>query len=122
MQPTFTLPFATFWPWLLAHPNCIVRAGTPEAVLYDEEDFHWHFAAEGDHTLVVQVLRGKNLVSELLLEPDQISYVQALPPERPDEHLFELMSADEGEPFAAFFFVLAHGYDEEESHPPGRVH
>ena len=40
-----------FWNWLAAHPNCILRAGTPEAVLYDDEEFHWHFAAEGGGTL-----------------------------------------------------------------------
>ena len=57
-----TLAFDAFWTWLQAHPNCIIRAGTPEAVLYDDEDLHWHFTAEGSDTLVVQVLRGKRLV------------------------------------------------------------
>ncbi len=122
MEAAFTLPFSTFWSWLLAHPNCILRAGTPEAVLYDDDDLHWHFAAEGERTLLVQVLRGKTLVGELLLEPDQVSYVQAVPPERPDENTFELMSDGEGESFAAYFFVLAHGYEEEAAHTPARVH
>jgi hypothetical protein len=122
METPFTLPFATFWSWLMSHPNCILRAGTPEAVLYDDEDLHWHFAAEGEHTLLVQVLRGKTLLGELLLEPSQVSYVQLVPPERPDEHTFELMSDVETEPFTAYFFVLTHGWEEETLHSPGRVH
>ena len=122
MEPTFTLPFPTFWSWLMTHPNCILRAGTPEAVLYDDDDLHWHFAAEGDNTQLVQVLRGKTLVGELLLEPKQLSYVQAVPPENADEHCFELMSDADGEPFVAFFFVLAHAWEDEPSHTPGRVH
>jgi hypothetical protein len=122
MESAFTVPFQTFWAWLLAHPNCILRAGTPEAVLYDDDDLHWHFAAEADQTLLVQVLRGKTLIGELLLAPDQVGYVQVQAPVRPDEHVFELMSDSEGEPFAAYFFVLTHGFDDEETHTPGRVH
>ena len=107
----------------MAHPNCIVRAGTPESVLYDDDDLHWHFAAEEGHTLLVQVVRGKRLMGELLVEPEQVSYVQALPPENEDEHLFELIAEHESDRFAAYFFALIHGYDEEESSfTPGRVH
>ena len=50
----------------MAHPNCIVRAGTPEAIMYDDEDLHWHFAVEGTSTLLVQVLRGKRLMGWML--------------------------------------------------------
>jgi len=32
-----TLSFQAFWTWLQAHPNCILRAGTPEVVLYDDD-------------------------------------------------------------------------------------
>ena len=31
---TPTLSFTTFWEWLKAHPNCILRAGTREAVVF----------------------------------------------------------------------------------------
>ena len=34
-----TISFDTFWRWLGGHVNCILRAGTPEAVLFDHEDF-----------------------------------------------------------------------------------
>jgi hypothetical protein len=119
-QPT--LPFETFWAWLLGHPNCIVRAGTPEAILYDDEDLHWHFAQEEPGTLLVQVLRGKLLVGELLLAPDQVAYVQGLAAEREEEYVFELITETESDRFASYFFVLSHGYDVEGEFTPSRVH
>ena len=75
-----TLSFETFWRWLNAHVNCILRAGTPEAVLFDHEDFHWTVTDEDEHTKVVQVARGKELVGELVVFPAEITYVQAEPP------------------------------------------
>ncbi len=124
MEPPFTIPFEIFWNWVVTHPNCILRAGTPEVVLYDDEDFHWHFAAEGATTLVVQVLRGKRLIGEMLFEPEQITYVQGVQGRRDDEHVFELVSETEKDHVAAYFFVLAHGYEDEneKSLSPGRVH
>jgi hypothetical protein len=122
MEPPFTVPFESFWTWLMTHPNCILRAGTPEAVLYDDEDLHWHFAAEAPNTLLVQVLRGKRLLGELLLDPGQVAYVQGLPPEREDEHVFELVSEDGPERVAIFFFVLVHGFEDESGATPARVH
>jgi hypothetical protein len=119
-QPT--LPFDVFWTWLMGHPNCIVRAGTPEAVLYDDEDLYWHFAQEGPETLVVQVLRGKLLVGELLLAPEQIAYVQGSPGDGADEFVFELMTETEADRFVAYFFVLVHGFDREGEFSPSRVH
>lgn len=119
-QPT--LPFDVFWPWLMGHPNCILRAGTPEAVLYDDEDLHWHFAQEEPETLVVQVLRGKLLVGELLLAPEQIAYVQGSRGEVEHEFIFELITETEVERFPAYFFVLIHGFDQEGEFSPSRVH
>ncbi len=124
MDPPFTLPFETFWNWVVTHPNCILRAGTPEAVLYDDDDLHWHFAGEGATTLLVQVLRGKRLIGELLMEPEQVTYVQGVQGQREEEHVFELIVESEKDRVVAYFFVLAHGYEseEEESFSPGRVH
>ena len=125
MDEPLTLTFETFWAWVVAHPNCILRAGTPESVLYDDEEFHWHFATEGPHTLLVQVIRGKRLVGELLVEPEGVTYVQGAAGEREDEFVFELVTEAEGERTVAFFFVLTHGYDGEEAeptHPHSRVH
>jgi hypothetical protein len=123
MEETVTLGFANFWQWLITHPNCILRAGTPETILFDDEDLHWHFAtAVEDGIPVVQVLRGKRLMGELLLIPDQISYVQGSVGEEEGEFVFELISETESERFAAYFFVLAHGYDGEATFTPSRVH
>ena len=122
MEANFTMPFEEFWRWVVTHPNCILRAGTPEAILYDDEDLYWNFAAEGPNLLLVQLLRGKRLVGELLLDPEPISYVQALPPERESEYPFELITENEEASFATYFFVLAHGYDDEATFTAGRVH
>ena len=42
-----TLSFDEFWEWLMGHPNCILRAGTPDTILFDDEDFYWHLAGLG---------------------------------------------------------------------------
>lgn len=124
MDEPLTLPFETFWSWLVTHPNCVLRAGTPEAILYDDQDLHWHFAAENDQTLLVQVIRGKRLMGELLLEPEHVAYVEGAAGEREDEYVFELVTETESDRVASYFFVLTHGYDGEqtEPHTPSRVH
>lgn len=120
MDAPFTLPLDRFWEWLAAHPNCILRAGTPEAVLYDDDDLHWSLGVEDEATLLVQVLRGKRLVGELLVEKEQVAYVEAVPQERPEEHVFELISETESDRFAAYHFVMVHGLGEEDAPPSGR--
>jgi len=124
MEAPFTLPFERFWNWLVTHPNCILRAGTVDAILYDDEDLHWHFAAESDSGLVVQVLRGKRFVGELLVDPEQVTYVQAVPSDRDDEHHFELISESETDRVASYFFAMTHGYEDQDlaAFTPTRVH
>lgn len=122
MEDGLTLPFDTFWTWLMTHPNCILRAGTPETVLYDDDDLHWQFVSEDPATLVVQMLRGKRLVGELLLGPEQIEYVQEAAGEQEGEVVFELISKADSESFAAYFFVLVHGYHNGGSSSQDRVH
>ena len=122
MEDTLTLAFEAFWSWLTTHPNCIVRAGTPEAVLYDDDDLHWHFASEGSSTRLVQVLRGKRLLGELLVEPEDVTYVQGSAGDEEGEFLFELIAENETEQAVSWFFVLSHGYDTEGGSTPGRVH
>src|SRR2546427_11414967 len=73
-----TLSFPTFWTWLQTHPNCILRAGTPEVVLYDDDDLHWHFAVEGDDTRVVQLIRGKKLGCEIVVARRDITDVHGV--------------------------------------------
>ena len=84
-----TLTFDKFWQWLGGHANCIVRAGTPEVVLIDHDDFHWTLITEDDHTKVVQLARAKDLVGEMLVFSAEIAYVQVEPRETEGEWLFE---------------------------------
>ncbi|MEM7582923.1 MAG: hypothetical protein AAF560_06050 [Acidobacteriota bacterium] len=122
MDPPFTISFEAFWEWVITHPNCILRAGTPEAVLYDDDDLHWTFGTEGSTTLLVQVLRGKRLMGELVLDSEQTTYVQAVQGQRDDEYLFELITETEKDRVVGYFFVLAHGYEEEPSSDSDPVH
>lgn len=111
-----------FWSWVVTHPNCILRAGTPEAVLYDDDDLHWHFASEGPHTLLVQVIRGKRVMGELFVDPEPVAYVVGSPGDQEGEFVFELIVETEKDRVMAYFFVLTHGYENEEDFTPGRVH
>src|ERR1043165_9643521 len=84
-----TLSFDKFWAWLAGHANCILRAGTPEVVLLDHEDFHWTLITEDDHTLVVQLARAKERVGELLVFPAGMRDVPGRPAGTEGEWLFE---------------------------------
>lgn len=107
-----TLSFERFWSWLVGHPNCIVRAGTPDAILYDDDDLHWHFGSESPELRVVQLIRGKRLMGELLVQPDLVAYVQSYEGDHEEEFVFELVAENERERSAVYFFVLAHDFDE----------
>ncbi len=111
---TYTLE--AFWSWLLRHPNCILRAGTAEAVLYDDDDFHWHFASEAS-VVYVQIIRGKRLTAELAIDTDRISYVQYVGEEPEGEHLFELVVEVEEQNAASHFFVLSHAFEQDDEVP-----
>ena len=115
-----TLPFDAFWNWVQTHPNCIIRAGTPEAVVYDHEDLHWHFTAEGAESLVVQVFRGKQLVGEIVITPGDVSYVQGMAGEE-DEFVFDCISETQTDRVAAYYFVLSHGYEAQDRPGSGRA-
>ena len=106
-----TLPFEKFWMWLQAHANCILRAGTPDAMLFDHDDYHWHLAAEDEMTLIVQLVRGKELVGEMVLLAGEIAYVTAEPNEN-EEFIFECIMESEAARDVAYHFVMAHGYDD----------
>ncbi len=108
-----TLTFELFWAWLKQHPNCILRAGTPETVLYDDEALHWYIGEEGAE-FVVQSIRGKQLVGEIVVDPEELAYIEALGEERQGEHVFEAISENESERVAAYYFVLSHGIAEDE--------
>ena len=106
-----TLTFDKFWAWLAGHVNCIVRAGTPEAALFDHEEFHWTLTAEDERTFVVQVARGKELVGEMVVYPAEIAYVQTEPGEQEGEWLFECIVEGENAREVAYHFLMAHEYE-----------
>lgn len=108
-----TYPFEVFWSWLMRHPNCILRAGTAEAALYDDEDFHWHFASEGTG-IYVQVIRGKILIGEIGIDTERVSYVQYVGEDPETEHLFELVVESEKQSAVSHFFVMSHAFEEED--------
>jgi hypothetical protein len=119
MAESVVLTFEKFWHWLQGHPNCVLAAGTSEVVLYDQEDFHWHFGKEADGTLLVQVLRGKELVGELLLAAGDVTHVEGVAKSE-DEFVFECIAEGSEGAMPAYQFTLSHGYDPEESPPQGR--
>ena len=122
MNAPFTIPLECFWAWLVNHADCILRAGTLDTVIHDDENFHWRFGTDDKGFFTVQVLRGKRLMAELVVEPDRVTYVEAVAVENQEEHHFELISETERDRYAAYFFVLAHGYEEAGDSPGGRVH
>ncbi len=111
-NPVDTLAFDDFWGWLAKHPNCILRAGTPDAVLIDDEDLHWHFAADGP-TVYVQVIRGKRLMGELVCDPERVTYVQVYDEGPEGEFSFELIAEGEAQREVPYFFVMSHGFEEQ---------
>ncbi len=106
-----SIPFQEFWPWLTEHPNCIVRAGTTDAVVYDDDDYHWRFGEEDVRTLLVQVMRGKRPVAELFIEPEHVTSVQITPGEK-GEYNFDLVAEVQGQPQVVYYFVLTHAFEE----------
>lgn len=117
-----TLTFNDFWEWLVVHPNCILRAGIQNAVIYDDEDYHWHFAQESPDNYLVQIIRGKRLVGEFVLPLERVAYVQVLAGEQEGEVVFEAVGADEAETPLVCFFVMSHGFDVDIADAPHRVH
>ena len=107
-----TFTFDTFWQWLMRHPNCILRAGSSDAVLYDDEDLHWHFAADGS-LLYLQTIRGKRLMGEIVVDAERVAYVHAAGEEPEGEHLFELVAETAAESRPVYFVVVSHAFDEE---------
>jgi hypothetical protein len=120
-----TLAFDRFWRWLKHHANCIVRAGTVDTFLHDQEAFHWHLEEDEERNPVVQVVSGKLLVAEMVLDIRDVLYVEATPEVSGGEagqFLFELVGGSKEEPYAVYHFVVAHGLVDEDRHPAGLKH
>jgi hypothetical protein len=119
-----TIAFDAFWKWLKHHPNCILRAGTVECYLYDQDAFHWHLEEDADRNPVVQLVQGKEMVAEMIVEARDVLFVQAVPdPESGEGHyLFELVGGSKDETYAVYHFLVAHGFEEEGRHKPALKH
>jgi len=115
-----TLSFDAFWTWLQAHLNCIQRVATPDAVLFDDDDLHWYLGPV-DEAIVAQVIRGKRLMGEIIIDPERVAYVQSLGEDRAGEYVFEAVSETETERLAAYTFVLTHdlGVESDPAHGAG---
>jgi len=113
-----TVAFDRFWRWLKRHAGCILRAGTPDAFLYDADDLHWHLEEDEERVPTVQLLRGKHLLGELVIEARDVLFVQAMPDPAGEQgqFLFEAVGGGGEEPYPVYHFVLAHGFDEETAH------
>ena len=110
-QPVRTLKFDGFWRWLQEHTHCILRCGSVDAMFYDHDDFHWALLEE-ERQHIVQVLKGKVLVGELVMAGREVTEVNVAPD--PDtgaqgHFLVELMGGPKEDPQVLYHFVMAHG-------------
>jgi hypothetical protein len=103
-----------FWHWLAMHYNCILRAGSDDCVIYDQNYLHWHLLEDEDGLWVVQIIRGKEVITELVIDRTQVLYVEVAEQEE-EQVLFELMGSVDGEVRCFYHFLMAHGV---ESEPP----
>ena len=119
VQAGATLTFDKFWRWLKQHVNCILRAGSAEVWLFDQEAYHWHLEEDPERNPTVQLVWGKNLVGEMVLDVRDVLFVQATPDAEsaePGQFLFEVVGGGSEEPEARYHFLLAHGFEEEGGH------
>jgi hypothetical protein len=113
-----TLTFEEFWPWVQTHPNCIYRVANPDVALFDDEDFHWHFGVESDDSYLVQVIRGKRFVGEVIIRPAEVFVVRMSASDNGEEHYFDLM--DEANRLL-LQVTMSHAYEEVDPSSPGRL-
>ena len=115
--PTAALSFPEFWAWLQAHFNCILRAGTQDLALFDDEDAHWRFGAYDPDSRLVQFSRGKRVLAEMVIFTARVSYVQ-VSELGPEEFLYELVYDEDDVTETLYFFVLSHGFEDEAAERP----
>ncbi len=117
MAEPMVLSFEELWQYLQYHANCIVSAGTADTVIYDHDDYHWHFAKEGADTLLVQVILGKHMVSEMLVAGTMVTFVEGVDKEGGD-FLYECYVDGPEGPVPAYYFTLSHAHETEEEQKP----
>jgi hypothetical protein len=113
------LTFDRFWRWMMDHPNCVVRVGSADATLLDHDDFHWEFMDEEDGNTVIQLVKGKALVGELMISRGDIAFVQAsLDVENVTQGywLFELIGGPKDDSFTIAHVLMSHGIEQAQGH------
>jgi hypothetical protein len=108
------LTFDTFWRWVQDHRNCVLRVGSNDVMLMDNEMVHWDFFEEDDGRAVVQAILGKSLVGEVVIERSEVLFVQASPevdPAGSQAWNFELIGGNKEENFPLFSFLVSHGIE-----------
>jgi hypothetical protein len=111
---TTPLTFDAFWRWLQDHRSCVLRVGAGDAVLFDHELGHWELFEEPDNRAVVQLVMGKGLVGELVIERADVLFVQVHPdPEDPQRQafVFDCIGGPREDSYPLYHFVLSHGMD-----------
>ena len=117
--PAAPLTFDRFWRWLMDHPNCIVRVGSPDSTLLDHDDFHWDFLEEDDGNAVVQLVKGKALVGELIINRREVLFVQStLDVEQAAQGfwMFELIGGPKDESYPLATVLMSHGMEQTAGH------
>jgi hypothetical protein len=119
-QPTpAPLTFDAFWKWLSEHRNCVVRAGSADAMLFDHDLCHWEFLEEEDGRAVIQQFMGKALLGEVVIERSDVLFVQASPDmEEPGQGQwsFECLGGPREDSYPLYSFVMTHGLEQAQSH------
>lgn len=113
------LTFDAFWRWLSEHRNCVVRCGVGDVMFFDHELAHWDFFDEADGRAVAQVILGKTLLAELVLERSDILFVQASPDHEDPQRghwLFECIGGPREDSYPLYSFVVSHGMEQAQGH------
>ncbi|MDP3238381.1 MAG: hypothetical protein Q8S33_10965 [Myxococcales bacterium] len=111
---TAPLTFDVFWRWLAEHRNCVLRAGAGDTVLFDHELGHWEFFDEPDNRAVVQLIIGKSLVGEVIIERADVLFVQVQPDvEDPNRgsFIFDCIGGPRDDSYPLYHFVLSHSME-----------
>lgn len=109
-----TLTYRAFVEWLQEHTNCILAAAWGEATIFDHADLHWELYEEEDRRLVVQSVKGKALIGELVIEGREVHDVTLAPdPEALQQgHFLAELHADAARSAVLGHFVMSHGMEQ----------
>jgi hypothetical protein len=113
------LTFDQLWRWLQEHRNCVVRAGSADVMLMDSELTHWDFFEEDDGRAVCQLILGKSLLGEVVIERADVLFVQASPDveqAQAGHWMFECFGGSREDAYPLFVFVTTHGMEAIQGH------